>query len=112
MKRLVIQLGLTLFSSSVLADQTKHFVIQDGEFMRHLSAKGRLGRQPKGTLMRISFDYQDYDRLHPYLIANQFCQANQVIRWGSAPHPSLGQIELVCVRGDNANASMSLTGGQ
>ena len=48
--------------------------------------------------MDIVFHYSEYDSLHPYLIANAYCDARHFILWGSAVHPSQGAIELVCVK--------------
>jgi len=97
----MLLLGMAL-PARVLSDSTLHIVISEGEFTDHLGLKGQIARVAPGTAMRISFQYSEYDRLHPYLIADQFCGSNQFMRWGNAAHPSLGDIELVCVRGEKA----------
>ena len=112
MKRLVIQLSMLFCCGPAFGEQSKHFVIRNGEFESHLSAKGRLGSQPDGTLLHISFEYDDFDRLHPYLIADLFCRDSHFMKWGSAPHPSQGQIDMVCVRRSNTPRGVSLAGGQ
>lgn len=95
----VLLLGMAL-PDRVLSDSTLHIVISEGEFTDHLGLKGKIARVSPGKAMRISFQYSEYDRLHPYLIADQFCGNNRFMRWGNAAHPSLGDIDLVCVRGD------------
>jgi len=79
-----------------LADE--HIVIEEGAFERHLSAQGDIAAIKPGVVMDIDFHYSEYDRLHPYLIANAYCDARHFILWGSAVHPSQGAIELVCVK--------------
>ena len=100
MKRFVIALSLGVMAS----DRTHsappvHIVIPEDGFSDYLARDGAIAAVPVGTLMRISFDYSQYDALHPYLVAHQYCGDNQFLQWGAAPHPSLGDIDLVCVRG-------------
>ena len=105
-----------LLSGMVLAgrafsDAPLHIVIAEGEFADHLGMKGKIARVVPGKTMRISFQYSEYSRLHPYLIADQFCGNNRFMRWGNAAHPSLGDIELVCVRGKKTPLPRSLMAG-
>ena len=95
----------------VLAESAVHIVIPEGAFGDHLAARGAIARVPAGTVMRISFDYTEYDHRHPYLIADRFCGLNQFIRWGSADHPSFGEIDLVCVRATEKQRRVPLLGG-
>ena len=95
----------------VLAESAVHIVIPEGVFGDHLAASGQIAKVPAGTVMRISFDYTEYDHRHPYLIADRFCRLNQFIRWGAANHPSLGDIDLVCVRAPEERRRAPLIGG-
>ena len=79
-----------------LADE--HIVIEEGAFERQLSTQGDIADIEPGVVMDIVFHHSEYDRLHPYLIANAYCDARHFILWGSAAHPSQGAIELVCVK--------------
>ena len=99
-KRFVIALSLGVMASDrTLAAPQVHIVIPEDGFSDYLARAGAIAAVPVGTLMRISFDYSEYDALHPYLVAYQYCGDNQFLKWGAAPHPSLGDIDLVCVRG-------------
>ena len=112
MKRLVTVLFLTLAGPvRALAESTIHIVIPEGAFGDHLASSGQISRVPPGKVMRISFQYSEYDHRHPYLIAERFCGLNQFIRWGVAPHPSLGEIDLVCTRARDEKRKMPLIGG-
>ena len=112
LKRLITVLlfGIVL-SDRAFANSTLHIVISEGEFADHLGIKGRIARVVPGKAMRISFQYSEYSRLHPYLIADQFCGNNRFMRWGNAAHPSLGDIELVCVRGKKTPLLRNLMAG-
>ena len=83
---------------TALADEMVHIVISEDGLGEHLALNGAIARIPHGTVMRISFDYSEYHALHPYLIASQFCDDRQFLRWGAAPHPAEGEIDLVCIR--------------
>ena len=112
MKRLVTVLFLSLASPvRALAESTIHIVIPEGAFGDHLASSGQIAKVPPGKVMRISFQYSEYDHRHPYLIAERFCGLNQFIRWGVAPHPSLGDIDLVCTRARDETRKMPLIGG-
>ena len=112
LNRLLTVLLLSIASPMrVLAESAVHIVIPEGGFGDHLAASGVIAKIPAGTVMRISFDYTEYDHRHPYLIAERFCGLNQFIRWGVAPHPSLGEIDLVCTRARNEKRKMPLIGG-
>jgi hypothetical protein len=112
LKRLITVLlfGMVL-SDRASSDSTLHIVISEGEFADHLGIKGKIARVVPGKTMRISFQYSEYSRLHPYLIADQFCGDNRFMRWGNAAHPSLGDIELVCVRGKKTRLLRNLMAG-
>ena len=112
LKRLITSLlfGMVL-SESAFSDSALHIVIAEGEFEDHLGIKGKIARVVPGKTMRISFQYSEYSRLHPYLIADQFCGNNQFMRWGNVAHPSLGDIELVCVRGKKTPLLRNLMAG-
>ena len=100
MKRFVIALSLGVMASDrSQAAPPVHIVIPEDGFSDYLARDGAIAAVPVGTLMRISFDYSEYDALHPYLVAHHYCGDNQFLQWGAAPHPSLGDIDLVCVRG-------------
>ena len=112
MKRFVTVLFLSLASPvRALAESTIHIVIPEGAFGDHLASSGQIAKVPPGKVMRISFQYSEYDHRHPYLIAERFCGLNQFIRWGVAPHPSLGDIDLVCTRARDETRKMPLIGG-
>ena len=112
MRRLVIALALGVITPErVQAAPLVHIVISGDGFSEHLSRDGAIAAVPAGTLMRISFQYSEYDYRHPYLIAERFCGQNQFIRWGAAPHPSLGEIDLVCARARDETRKMPLIGG-
>ena len=112
LKRLItVLLFGMVFASRAFSDATLHIVITEGEFADHLGIKGKIARVVPGKTMRISFQYSEYSRLHPYLIADQFCGNNRFMRWGSAAHPSLGDIELVCVRGKKTPLPRNLMAG-
>ena len=112
MKRFVTVLFLSLASPvRALAESTIHIVIPEGAFGDHLASSGQIAKVPPGKVMRISFQYSEYDHKHPYLIAERFCGLNQFIRWGVAPHPSLGEIDLVCTRARDETRQMPLIGG-
>lgn len=112
MKRFVTVLFLSLASPvRALAESTIHIVIPEGAFGDHLASSGQIAKVPPGKVMRISFQYSEYDHRHPYLIAERFCGLNQFIRWGVAPHPSLGEIDLVCTRARDETRKMPLIGG-
>jgi hypothetical protein len=99
LKRILFALMLAVMDTvPVLADEMVHIVISEDGLSEHLALNGVIARVPHGTVMRISFDYSEYHELHPYLIANQFCDDRQFLRWGAAPHPALGEIDLVCIR--------------
>tara|TARA_B100001057_G_scaffold326484_1_gene326693 strand:- start:319 stop:627 length:309 start_codon:yes stop_codon:yes gene_type:complete len=100
-----------ILSDRALSDSTLHIVIAEGEFADHLGIKGRIARVVPGKAMRISFQYSAYSRLHPYVIADQFCGNNRFMRWGNAAHPSLGDIELVCIRGKKTQLPSDLMAG-
>ncbi len=85
-------------AARAFADEMVHIVISEDGLSEHLALSGAIARVPDGTVMRISFDYNEYHALHPYLIASQFCDDRQFLRWGAAPHPALGEIDLVCIR--------------
>ena len=85
-------------TARAFSDEMVHIVITEDRLSEHLALNGAIARVPHGTVMRISFDYSDYHVLHPYLIAIQFCDDRQVLRWGAALHPALGEIDLVCIR--------------
>ena len=82
----------------VFAGEMVHIVISEDGLSEHLALNGAIAQVPHGTVMQISFDYSEYHALHPYLIASQFCDDRRFLRWGSAPHPSFGEIDLVCIR--------------
>ena len=112
MKQFVAILFLSIAGSvRVVAESSLHIVIPEGAFGDHLAASGAIAEVPAGTVMRISFDYTDYDHRHPYLIADRFCGLNQFIRWGAANHPSFGDIDLVCVRAPEERRISALIGG-
>ena len=112
MKRFVTVLFLSLASPvRALAESTIHIVIPEGAFGDHLASSGQIAKVPPGRVMRISFQYSEYDHRHPYLIAERFCGLNQFIRWGVATHPSLGEIDLVCTRARDETRKMPLIGG-
>ena len=112
MKQLVTVLLLSLAGAArALAESTIHIVIPEGAFGDHLASSGEIAKVRPGVVMRISFQYSDYDHRHPYLIADRFCGLNQFIRWGVAPHPSLGEIDLVCTRARDEKRTMPLIGG-
>ena len=112
MNRFVTVLFLSLASPvRALAESTIHIVIPEGAFGDHLASSGQIAKVPPGKVMRISFQYSEYDHRHPYLIAERFCGLNQFIRWGVAPHPSLGEIDLVCTRARDETRKMPLIGG-
>ena len=112
MKRFLTVLFLSLASPvRALAESTIHIVIPEGAFGDHLASSGQIAKVPPGRVMRISFQYSEYDHRHPYLIAERFCGLNQFIRWGVAPHPSLGEIDLVCTRARDETRKMPLIGG-
>ena len=112
MKRFVTVLFLSLASPvRALAESTIHIVIPEGAFGDHLASSGQIAKVPPGKVMRISFQYSEYDHRHPYLIAERFCGLNQFIRWGVAPHPSKGDIDLVCTRARDEKRKMPLIGG-
>ena len=112
MKRFITVLFLSLASPvRALAESTIHIVIPEGAFGDHLASSGQIAKVPPGKVMRISFQYSEYDHRHPYLIAERFCGLNQFIRWGVAPHPSLGEIDLVCTRARDETRKMPLIGG-
>ena len=112
MKRLVTVLFLRLAGPvRALAESTIHIVLPEGAFGDHLSSSGEIAKVPPGKVMRISFQYSEYDHRHPYLIAERFCGLNQFIRWGVAPHPSLGEIDLVCTRARDAARKVPMIGG-
>ena len=95
----------------VLAESAVHIVIPEGAFGDHLAASGAIAKVRAGTVMRISFDYSEYDHRHPYLIADRFCGSNQFIRWGASSHPSLGDIDLVCAKAPEERRRAPLIGG-
>ena len=112
MKRLVTVLFLSLAGPvRALAESMIHIVIPEGAFGDHLSSSGEIAKVPPGKVMRISFQYSEYDHRHPYLIAERFCGLNQFIRWGVAPHPSLGEIDLVCTRARDTARKIPMIGG-
>jgi hypothetical protein len=112
LKRLVTVLFLSLAAPvRALAESTIHIVIPEGAFGDHLSSRGEIAKVPPGKVMRISFQYSEYDHRHPYLIAERFCGLNQFIRWGVAPHPSLGEIDLVCTRARDTARKIPMIGG-
>ena len=98
-------------SVRVLAETAVHIVIPEGAFGDHLAASGVIAKVPAGTVIRVSFAYTEYDHRHPYLIADRFCGLNQFIRWGTATHPSVGEIDLVCVRARDERRRAPLIGG-
>ena len=69
-------------TARAFADEMVHIVISEDGLSEHLALNGAIARVPHGTVMRISFDYSEYHELHPYLIANQFCDDRQFLRWG------------------------------
>ena len=85
-------------TARAFSDDMVHIVITEDRLSEHLASNGAIARVPHGTVMRISFDYSEYHALHPYLIAIQFCDDRQLLRWGAALHPALGEIDLVCIR--------------
>ena len=112
LKRLFTVFFLSMASPiRVLAEPAVHIVIPEGAFGEHLAASGAIAKVPAGTVMRISFDYTEYDHRHPYLIADRFCGLNQFIRWGAADHPSFGDIDLVCARAPKERRRAPLIGG-
>ena len=112
MRRFVTVLFLSLASPvRALAESTIHIVIPEGTFGDYLASSGQIAKVPPGKVMRISFQYSEYDHRHPYLIAERFCGLNQFIRWGVAPHPSLGEIDLICTRAQDETQKMPLIGG-
>ena len=99
MKHFLLALMLAVMdAASVFADEMVHIVISEDALSDYLALNGAIALVAHGTVMRISFDYNDYHVLHPYLIANEFCNDSRFLRWGSATHPSLGEIDLVCTR--------------
>ena len=112
LKKLITIFFLSIASPArVLAEPAVHIVIPEGAFGDHLAASGAIAKVPAGTVMRISFDYTEYDHRHPYLIADRFCGLNQFIRWGAASNPAFGEIDLVCVRAPEERRSALLIGG-
>ena len=112
LKRLYAIFFLSIASPvRVLAESALHIVIPEGAFGDHLAASGVIAKVPAGTVMRISFDYTEYDHRHPYLIADRFCGLDQFIRWGVADHPSFGDIDLVCVRAPEERRRSAVIGG-
>lgn len=112
MKRLLTVLFLSIASPArAIAEPPVHVVIPEGAFGYHFASGGAIAKVPAGKVMRISFDYSEYDHRHPYLIADRFCGFNHFIRWGSATHPSLGQIDLVCVRAREHKRNTPLLAG-
>ena len=112
MKRLLTVLFLSIASPTrALAESAVHIVIPEGAFSNHLASGGAIANVPVGKVMRISFDYSEYDHRHPYLIADRFCAFNQFIRWGAANHPSFGDIDLVCVRAPEQRRRALIIGG-
>ena len=112
LKRLLTVILLSIaVPSRAFAEAAVHVVIPEGAFGNHLASGGAIAKVPAGKVMRITFDYSEYDHRHPYLIADRFCGFNQFIRWGSATHPSLGQIDLVCVRAVEQKRNTPLLGG-
>ena len=104
MKRFVIALSLgVIVPERAQAGAPVHIVIPEDGFSAHLFRDGAIAAVADGTVMRISFEYSEYDPLHPYLVANQFCGNNQFLKWGSAEHPSVGEIDLICVRGSTSS---------
>ena len=112
MKRFVIALSLGIMASDrTQAAPPIHIVIPEDGFSEHLAHDGAIAAVPVGTVMRISFDYSEYDALHPYLVANQYCGDNRFLQWGAAQHPSVGDIDLICVRGAAAPAQSLAAAG-
>ena len=67
MKRFIIALSLGVVASErTQAAPPVHIVIPEDKFSEHLARDGAIAAVPTGTLMRISFDYGEYDALHPY----------------------------------------------
>ena len=111
-KRFVIALSLGVIASErAQAAAPVHIVIPEDGFSAHLSRDGAIAAVADGTLMRISFQYSEYDSLHPYLVANQYCGNNQFLKWGSAEHPSVGEIDLICVRGSTSSTQIFSAAG-
>ena len=112
MKRFVIALSLGFMASeSPLAEPQVHIVIPEAGFSDYLARDGAIAAVPVGTLMRISFDYSEYDALHPYLVAHQYCGENRFLQLGTAQHPSQGAIDLICIRGMAVPAQGLATAG-
>lgn len=95
---LIFALLLILLRAPADAAPMVRLVISEGEFGRYLSRQGEIASLPNGSVMSVSFQYTEYDFRHPYLIADRFCGNGQFIRWGAAAHPSLGAIDLICVK--------------
>ena len=112
MKRFLVALSLGFMAlESPQAEPQVHIVIPEAGFSDYLARDGAIAAVPVGTLMRISFDYSEYDALHPYLVAHQYCGENRFLRWGTARHPSLGDIDLICIRGMAVPAQGLATAG-
>ena len=107
MKRFLFALALAVMDTArACADEMVHIVISE-DVSNYLALNGAISRVPLGTVMRISFDYSEYHALHPYLIASQFCDDRQFLRWGSASHPALGEIDLVCIRSSLSKTALA-----
>jgi len=87
-----------LFCGPAFCEPAVDLVIADGEFGQYLSNDSAISKLPDGRVINVAFRYVDYDFRHPYLIADRFCGVSDFIRWGSAQHPFVGPIELVCVK--------------
>ena len=112
MKRFLLALTLAVVDTEVaFADDLVHIVISEGGLSEHLALNGAIASVPDGTVMRISFDYNEYHSLHPYLIASKFCDDRRFLRWGAAQHPSLGEIDLVCIRSSLSAPEVRLVAG-
>ena len=81
MKRFVTALSLGVMALIAHAAPPVHIVIPEDGFSDYLARDGAIAAVPVGTLMRISFDYSEYDALHPYLVAHQYCGDNQFLQW-------------------------------
>ena len=112
LKRFLFALTLAVMDTErAFADEMVHIVISEDGLSEHLALNGAIARVPHGMVMQISFDYSEYHALHPYLIASQFCDDRQFLRWGAAPHPAIGEIDLVCIRSSVSASAPRLAAG-
>ncbi len=83
-----------------MAERAVEVEISKGEIDEFLAADGMIAKIPAGTLMQITFDYNNPEsRLHPYLIADRFCSLDTFMKWGrSSSRLSSEHIRVLCVK--------------